>query len=135
MRIAYAQIVIARGESFNEEPTDLKIETRQQVQEMRLLRAESARTVSRGNLRTRVTFRVTHRHQNETEAIHFALTHPGRLRSLIEKPLYVTTERHGRRASFTICSATPRVIRCEADGPLTTTSYEFVAGEGAPLTV
>jgi len=128
MKITYAQLTLARGEAYNEEPVGLRVESAHEVQELRYLRASQQSAANRGNLRSRVSFSVTRRHASEADALRFSLTHPAQFPIGSGQPLRIDAENHRKRTSFTLQQAVPVDIRSSASGPITATAYEFLGG-------
>ncbi|MDR0418074.1 MAG: hypothetical protein LBH08_01385 [Puniceicoccales bacterium] len=82
MKISFGNINLANGIEYGETPIDFKIFGQRAIQIMETVRSNEARAVDRGNLTTRIEFRVRKKHDTVEAAQNYAIRHASELRDL-----------------------------------------------------
>jgi hypothetical protein len=82
MKISFGDISLASGIEYGEMPIDFKILGQRAVQVLSTVRGDEVKAIDRGNLNTRIEFRVRKKHDNAESAQNYAIRHASELRNL-----------------------------------------------------
>jgi hypothetical protein len=82
MKIFFGDINLASGIEYGETPIDFKIFGQRAIQVLSTIRGEEAKAIDRGNLTTRLEFRVRKKHDTAEAAQNYAMRHASELRDL-----------------------------------------------------
>jgi hypothetical protein len=82
MKIFFGDINLASGIEYGETPIDFKIFGQRTIQVLSTIRGDEAKAVDRGNLTTRLEFRVRKKHDTTESAQNYAMRHASELRDL-----------------------------------------------------
>ncbi|MDR2807187.1 MAG: hypothetical protein LBB11_03460 [Puniceicoccales bacterium] len=82
MKISFGDVSLARGIEFGETPMDFKVFGQHATQIISTIRGDEVKAIDRGNLTTRIEFRVRKKHKNAEAAQDYMVRHAAELRDL-----------------------------------------------------
>jgi hypothetical protein len=125
MKIAFGEISLAGGVSYGETPIDFKIFGQRSMQLIETIRAAEAKAIDRGNLSTRIEFRVRKKHDTTEDAQIYALSHASELHDL-ETTLTITAEPSNR--IYLLPHAVMERVESDSNGNVSEHFYRIVGG-------
>lgn len=128
MKILFNKLEIARGAAFNESPYCLYIKGGMDVQITKALRAKTIKANDRGNLETRISFRVRREHTSAEGAPAYALLHPAEV-SHYSGGIIFMPEGTTSLPKMVLKSGAIKCVDCNSIGASTYLRYEIVGGE------
>jgi hypothetical protein len=125
MKIAFGDISLAGGVTYGETPIDFKIFGQRSIQFVETIRAAETKAIDRGNLGTRIEFRVRKKHDTTEDAQIYALHHASELHDL-ETTLTITAEPSNR--IYFLTHAVIMGVESGSNGNVSEHFYRIVGG-------
>jgi hypothetical protein len=125
MRIFFGDINLASGIEYGETPIDFKIFGQRAIQMLSTIRGDEAKAVDRGNLTTRLEFRVRKKHDTAEAAQDYAIRHASELRDL-ETDLTIVGE--PSNTTYYLKNAVVSSVESTGNGNVSEHFYKIVGG-------
>ncbi|MDR2812394.1 MAG: hypothetical protein LBB05_01200 [Puniceicoccales bacterium] len=125
MKIFFGDISLVGGIECGETPIDFKVLGQRTIQMLSTIRGSEAKAVDRGNLTTRLEFRVRKKHGTAEIAQHYAIRHASELRNL-QSDLTIV----GEPSNTTYClkNAVVSSVESVSNGNVSEHFYKIVGG-------
>jgi hypothetical protein len=125
MKISFGDINLANGIEYGETPIDFKIFGQRAIQMLATVRSNEAKAVDRGNLTTRIEFRVRKKHDTAEAAQNYAIRHASELRDLQTELTIV-----GKPSNTTYClkNAVVSSVESTGNGNVSEHFYKIIGG-------
>ncbi|MDR1906827.1 MAG: hypothetical protein LBQ03_01225 [Puniceicoccales bacterium] len=125
MKISFGNINLASGIGYGETPIDFKVFGQRAIQLMSTIRGDEAKAVDRGNLTTRIEFRVRKKHDTVEAAQNYAVRHASELRDL-QTDLTIVGE--PSNTAYCLKNAVVSSVESMGNGTVSEHFYKIVGG-------
>jgi hypothetical protein len=125
MKIFFGNINLASGIEYGETPIDFKIFGQRAVQMLLTIRGDEAKAVDRGNLTTRLEFRVRKKHDTVEAAQNYAIRHASELRDL---QIDLTIVGEPSNTAYWLKHAVVSSVESVSNGSVSEHFYKIVGG-------
>jgi hypothetical protein len=125
MKISFGDISLASGIEYGEMPIDFRIFGQRAVQVLSTIRGDEVKAVDRGNLNTRIEFRVRKKHDNTESAQNYTIRHASELRDL-QSDLTIVGE--PSNAAYYMRNAVISSVESSSNGNTSEHFYKIIGG-------
>jgi hypothetical protein len=125
MEIFLGDIHLANGIEYGEMPIDFKVFGQRTIQLLSTIRGNEAKAIDRGNLTTRLEFRVRKKHDTAEAAQHYVIRHASELRDL-QTDLTIVGE--PSNMTYYLKNAVISSVESSSNGNVSEHFYKIVGG-------